>query len=48
MERRSDDPNELSDLFRLDHLTTRMRRHAESLIILSERHPAAPGGCRSR
>ncbi|MEU6279325.1 nitrate- and nitrite sensing domain-containing protein [Streptomyces sp. NPDC047028] len=40
MERRSDDPSELSDLFRLDHLTTRMRRHAESLIILSG---AAPG-----
>jgi len=40
MERRSDDPNELGDLFRLDHLTTRMRRHAESLIILSG---AAPG-----
>jgi hypothetical protein len=35
MERRSDDPNELSDLFRLDHLTTRMRRHAESLNILT-------------
>ncbi|MGW0711960.1 sensor histidine kinase [Streptomyces sp. NPDC002643] len=40
MERRSEDPDELSDLFRLDHLTTRMRRHAESLIILSG---AAPG-----
>ncbi|MFG2352706.1 nitrate- and nitrite sensing domain-containing protein [Streptomyces sp. NPDC048521] len=40
MERRSDDPDELSDLFRLDHLTTRMRRHAESLIILSG---SAPG-----
>ncbi|MCX5401896.1 nitrate- and nitrite sensing domain-containing protein [Streptomyces sp. NBC_00102] len=40
MERRADDPNELADLFRLDHLTTRMRRHAESLIILSG---AAPG-----
>ncbi|MCW7941511.1 ATPase [Streptomyces hygroscopicus] len=40
MERRSDDPSELSDLFRLDHLTTRMRRHAESLIILSG---SAPG-----
>ncbi|WP_155060380.1 sensor histidine kinase [Streptomyces blattellae] len=40
MERRSEDPNELSDLFRLDHLTTRMRRHAESLIILSG---SAPG-----
>ncbi|WP_406739079.1 nitrate- and nitrite sensing domain-containing protein [Streptomyces sp. NBC_00853] len=40
MERRADDPNELGDLFRLDHLTTRMRRHAEGLIILSG---AAPG-----
>ncbi|GHB34140.1 ATPase [Streptomyces xanthochromogenes] len=40
MERRVDDPGELGDLFRLDHLTTRMRRHAESLIILSG---AAPG-----
>ncbi|MCQ4207919.1 sensor histidine kinase [Streptomyces longispororuber] len=40
MERRAEDPNELGDLFRLDHLTTRMRRHAESLIILSG---AAPG-----
>ncbi|WP_419993327.1 nitrate- and nitrite sensing domain-containing protein [Streptomyces boninensis] len=40
MERRADDPNELEDLFRLDHLTTRMRRHAESLIILSG---SAPG-----
>lgn len=40
MERRAEDPGELSDLFRLDHLTTRMRRHAESLIILSG---AAPG-----
>ncbi|MFM9372682.1 nitrate- and nitrite sensing domain-containing protein [Streptomyces sp. Da 82-17] len=39
MERRADDPNELSDLFRLDHLTTRMRRHAESLIILSGSPP---------
>ncbi|MEU6083101.1 nitrate- and nitrite sensing domain-containing protein [Streptomyces sp. NPDC047108] len=40
MERRTEDPGELGDLFRLDHLTTRMRRHAESLIILSG---AAPG-----
>ncbi|MFG2148806.1 nitrate- and nitrite sensing domain-containing protein [Streptomyces sp. NPDC048696] len=40
MERRAEDPGELGDLFRLDHLTTRMRRHAESLIILSG---AAPG-----
>ncbi|MEN1884047.1 nitrate- and nitrite sensing domain-containing protein [Streptomyces mirabilis] len=40
LERRTDDPDVLDDLFRIDHLTTRMRRHAESLIILSG---AAPG-----
>ncbi|MFD8259637.1 nitrate- and nitrite sensing domain-containing protein [Streptomyces griseoluteus] len=40
LERRTDDPDVLSELFRIDHLTTRMRRHAESLIILSG---AAPG-----
>ena len=40
MERRTNDPDELEDLFRIDHLTTRMRRHAESLIILSGDAPA--------
>ncbi|MFE7157636.1 nitrate- and nitrite sensing domain-containing protein [Streptomyces sp. NPDC057636] len=40
MERRTDNPTDLEDLFRLDHLTTRMRRHAESLLILSG---SAPG-----
>ncbi|MEW2358827.1 nitrate- and nitrite sensing domain-containing protein [Spirillospora sp. NPDC029432] len=35
MERRTEDPAELSDLFRLDHLATRMRRHAEGLVILA-------------
>ena len=40
MERRAGDPDELEDLFRIDHLTTRMRRHAESLIILSGDAPA--------
>ncbi|WP_079249452.1 nitrate- and nitrite sensing domain-containing protein [Streptomyces sp. IMTB 2501] len=40
LERRTDDPDVLRELFRIDHLTTRMRRHAESLIILSG---AAPG-----
>ncbi|MEZ0067750.1 signal transduction histidine kinase [Streptacidiphilus sp. MAP12-20] len=40
MERRAEEPGELEDLFKLDHLTTRMRRHAEGLIILSG---AAPG-----
>jgi signal transduction histidine kinase len=40
MERRATDPDELDNLFRLDHLTTRMRRHAEGLIILSGDTPA--------
>jgi signal transduction histidine kinase len=40
MERRARDPQQLEDLFRIDHLTTRMRRHAESLIILSGHSPA--------
>ncbi|MER6995751.1 ATP-binding protein [Streptomyces sp. NPDC000410] len=40
LERRTSDPDTLEDLFRIDHLTTRMRRHAEGLIILSG---AAPG-----
>lgn len=35
MERRTEDSEELADLFRLDHMTTRMRRHAEGLVILS-------------
>jgi signal transduction histidine kinase len=35
LERTTEDPNALGELFRLDHLTTRMRRNAESLIILS-------------
>ncbi|MCT9934848.1 nitrate- and nitrite sensing domain-containing protein [Planotetraspora sp. A-T 1434] len=39
MQRRSTDPEGLEDLFRLDHLTTRMRRHAEGLIILSGATP---------
>jgi hypothetical protein len=40
MQRKEEQPETLSDLYRLDHLTTRMRRHAENLIILSG---AAPG-----
>jgi len=35
LERKAVDPGALADLFPLDHLTTRMRRHAEGLIILS-------------
>jgi signal transduction histidine kinase len=40
LERKAADPGALADLFPLDHLTTRMRRHAEGLIILSG---AVPG-----
>jgi signal transduction histidine kinase len=39
MERRSSEPETLEELFQLDHLTTRMRRHAEGLIILSGATP---------
>lgn len=39
IERQSDDPDQLAQLFSLDHLATRMRRHAESLIILSGEAP---------
>jgi signal transduction histidine kinase len=35
LERKAAHPAALADLFPLDHLTTRMRRHAEGLIILS-------------
>lgn len=40
MERRTTAPQELEDLFRLDHMATRMRRHAEALVILAG---SAPG-----
>jgi signal transduction histidine kinase len=40
LEQKAPNPAALADLFSLDHLTTRMRRHAESLTILSG---AAPG-----
>ena len=39
MERRETEPDALDELFQLDHLTTRMRRHAEGLIILSGHAP---------
>ncbi|WP_345018625.1 sensor histidine kinase [Streptomyces shaanxiensis] len=35
MQRRQQDPAELQDLYRVDYLATRMRRHSESLLILS-------------
>ncbi|WP_018638241.1 sensor histidine kinase [Parafrankia elaeagni] len=40
LERKETDPDELEELFRLDHLATRMRRHAEDLIVLSGSKPA--------
>jgi signal transduction histidine kinase len=40
MERRTEQADELADLFRLDHMTTRMRRHAEGLVILSGAAPS--------
>ncbi|GAA3076130.1 sensor histidine kinase [Streptosporangium carneum] len=35
MQKQAEDPVALENLFLLDHLTTRMRRHAEGLVILS-------------
>jgi len=40
LEQQASSPSALAELFTLDHLTTRMRRHAESLTVLSG---AAPG-----
>ncbi|NUR25878.1 MAG: hypothetical protein HOV83_08540, partial [Catenulispora sp.] len=40
MERRITDPRDLEDLYRIDHLGARMRRHAEDLVILAG---AVPG-----
>ncbi len=35
LERDEDDPDVLARLYRLDHLSTRLRRHASSLVVLS-------------
>ncbi|WP_241661060.1 nitrate- and nitrite sensing domain-containing protein [Thermomonospora catenispora] len=40
MERRDMPDRDMEDLFRLDHLATRMRRNAENLIVLSGSVPA--------
>jgi signal transduction histidine kinase len=40
MERRVTDPRDLEELYRIDHLSARMRRHAEDLVILAG---AVPG-----
>ena len=39
LEAREEDPATLSDLFRLDHLATRMRRNAENLLVLAGNEP---------
>jgi signal transduction histidine kinase len=35
LEARTDDPDTLSDLFLLDHLATRLRRNAETLVVMA-------------
>jgi signal transduction histidine kinase len=40
LERQASSSTALAELFTLDHLTTRMRRHAESLMILSGSAPS--------
>jgi len=35
LEARERDPDQLGTLFRIDHLSTRVRRHAESLLVLA-------------
>jgi methyl-accepting chemotaxis protein len=44
MERKTVNPDELADLFRVDHLATRMRRYAENLVILGGSRPGRSWG----
>jgi len=39
LERGEEDPDQLDNLYRLDHLATRMRRNAESLLVLAGAEP---------
>lgn len=39
LEANEEDPDQLEHLFRLDHLATRMRRNAESLLVLAGAEP---------
>ena len=39
LEWQAEEPEHLASLFRIDHLTTRMRRHSESLIVLAGDSP---------
>ncbi|MDD7942352.1 nitrate- and nitrite sensing domain-containing protein [Actinomycetospora lutea] len=40
LESREEDPDVLADLFRLDHLATRMRRNGENLLVLGGATPS--------
>ncbi|MDX2546154.1 nitrate- and nitrite sensing domain-containing protein [Streptomyces sp. WI04-05B] len=42
LERQEIDPDALAELFELDHLATRMRRNAESLLVLAGQNPPRP------
>jgi signal transduction histidine kinase len=44
LEREEPEPERLETLFRLDHLATRMRRNAESLLRLAGADESGPGG----
>jgi signal transduction histidine kinase len=44
LEEKESDPDALADLFRLDHLATRVRRNAESLLVLSGEQSARVWG----
>ncbi|MDJ0466210.1 nitrate- and nitrite sensing domain-containing protein [Streptomyces sp. H27-C3] len=39
LERTEADPDKLGELFRIDHLATRMRRHGENLLVLAGQNP---------
>ncbi|MDS1271351.1 nitrate- and nitrite sensing domain-containing protein [Lipingzhangella sp. LS1_29] len=41
MEREQEEPQHLTDLFKLDHLATRSRRNAENLLLLGGENPGA-------
>lgn len=42
LEQQELDPDALAELFELDHLATRMRRNAESLLVLAGQNPPRP------
>lgn len=43
LEQSEDDPSRLSNLFSMDHLVTRMRRHSHNLLVLAGHEPARTG-----